>query len=182
MRQITRALMSGLLAGVISAVSFSAYSQTEVSKEYQLKAVFLFNFIQFVQWPETSFEEESSPFIIGILGNDPFGFFLDKTVEGEAVNGHPLVVQRYRSVEEIGKCHILFVGISDRKVINQALDSLSDKNILTVSDLQNFGAHGGMIGFVTREGKVRFQINHKAAEEANLIISTKLLRLAEIVE
>src|SRR5580692_3792840 len=71
-------------------------AQTSISKEYQIKAVFLFNFAQFVQWPETNFSGADAPFCIGVLGDDPFDAFLDETVRGETVKGHPLVVRRYR--------------------------------------------------------------------------------------
>src|SRR5690349_20901076 len=63
-----------------------------ISKEYQIKAVFLFNFAQFVKWPSTAFTHANEPFCIGILGDDPFDAFLDETVRGEKIDGHPLVI------------------------------------------------------------------------------------------
>ena len=67
--------------------------------EYQVKAVFLFNFSQFVDWPPASFADGRSPLVIGVLGRDPFGATLDEIVRGETVNGRPLVVRRYESID-----------------------------------------------------------------------------------
>src|SRR4051812_24348582 len=86
-----------------------AYAQVSASSEYQLKAVFLFNFTQFVEWPAATFPAADTPFIIGILGKDPFGNYLNETINGEKVNGHALVVEHYNTIEELKICHILFI-------------------------------------------------------------------------
>jgi len=152
-----------------------------VTKEYQLKAVFLFNFAQFVEWPSSAFPEPQTPLVIGVLGADPFGAYLDETVRGETVNNHPLAVQRYRRVEEITTCHILFVSRPEQDHLAQLLVSLKGRSILTVGDAERFTARGGMIRFVTDHNRIRLRINVEAAEAANLNISSKLLRPAEIV-
>ena len=84
-----------LLLGIFSS------AQTAGDREYQLKAAFLFNFTQFVEWPSASLPEPSSSLVIGILGENPFGNYLEEIVTGEVVNGHPLVVQQYKNVDEI---------------------------------------------------------------------------------
>src|SRR5262245_36573345 len=88
-------------------------AETTPPPEYQLKAVFLFNFAQFVEWPSAAFPEAQTPLVIGILGEDPFGAYLDETVRGETVNNRSLIVRRYRRVEEIETCHILFISRSE---------------------------------------------------------------------
>jgi hypothetical protein len=157
-------------------------AQTGISKEYQIKAVFLFNFAQFVEWPTNAFPEAQTPLIIGILGNNPFETYLDGTVQGEKVNGHPLVVQRFSRAEDLKKCQILFISQSESKRVNRILANLKGQNILTVSDIDGFAKNGGVIRFVTEQNKIRFRINLEAAKNANLTVSSKLLRLAEIVE
>jgi len=149
--------------------------------EYQLKAVFLFHFAQFVEWPEGAFTAPGAPLVIGVLGEDPFGRYLDETVQGETVNGHPLVVRRYRQVDEITTCHILFVNRPAPAGLERVLDSLKGRAILTVGDADRFAGRGGMIRFVTDHNKVRLRINLAVAEAANLKLSSKLLRPAEIV-
>lgn len=152
------------------------------SREYQLKAVFLYNFTQFVEWPAHSFSSAQEPMIIGILGKDPFGSSLEEAIAGETVNGHPLAVRRFNSPEEIGTCHILFVNISDAKKLAKIIAGLQKKNILTVSDAPDFLKQGGMVKFLNRNNKIKLQVNLEATKAVNLIISSKLLRLVEIFE
>ena len=156
-------------------------AQAAPTPEYQLKAVFLFNFAQFVEWPPSAFPDSGAPLVIGILGADPFGSYLDETVRGERVNEHPLVVQRFRRVEDIAACHILFVAEPGRGHLKPILDSLKGRSVLTVSDVERFTSRGGMIGFVTDQHRIRLRINLAAARAAELTISSKLLRPSQIV-
>jgi hypothetical protein len=150
------------------------------SKEYQLKAIFLFNFTQFIEWPANAFADANTPLVIGVLGENPFGTYLEETVSGEKINGHRLVVHHYKNVQEIKNCHILFVNLRSGDRPEQALSSLRNRNILTVSDAANFIRQGGMIRFFNENNRIRIQINQEAAKDADLTISSKLLRLAEI--
>lgn len=151
------------------------------SREYQVKAVFLFNFAQFVEWPDSAFGAADAPLIIGVLGDDPFGAFLDTTVQGESVNRHPLVVRRFRRVDDIGACHILFVSRNGPDYAAQAVERLKDRAILTVSETATFARSGGMVQFVTDRNRIRLLINLQAAQAADLTLSSKLLRPAEII-
>jgi len=148
--------------------------------EYQVKAVFLFNFAQFVEWPSPA-AASNLPFVIGVLGDDPFDGFLDEIVQGELVNNRPFVVRRYRHGEEIADCHILFVGRSAAEQLPKVLASLKGRHILTVGDVNDFASRGGIVQFVTENKRVRLKINVNAAKAANISISSKLLRPAEIV-
>ena len=156
--------------------------QAPPSREYQLKAVFLFNFTQFVEWPPTAFTSPMDPFVIGILGDDPFGNYLEETIAGEYVLGHPLVVHHYNSTKEISNCHILFISSQDIKRAKDMLAETNARNMLTVSDMENFARLGGMIGFVNNENRIKLQIKPAAAKNAGLNISSKLLRLADIID
>lgn len=155
--------------------------QTLTPQEYQIRAVFLFNFTQFIEWPQNAFLNENSPMVIGVLGQDPFGNVLEETIRGEEMNGHPLVVQRFSKVEEIEVCHILYVNVSKSDQLKHVFESLKNKNVLTVGDINNFSKQGGMIRFFTENSKTRIRINLESTKEADLTISSKLLRLAEIV-
>jgi len=170
---------------LLSALLFSSTpgwsAETGNYKEYQIKAAFLYNFTQFIEWPTNAFPEASTPLKIGILGTDPFGKTLDDLVRDEKVSGHPLAVVRYRHVEDIKDCHILFVSQSEASRIDDILHALKDRPILTVGESENFARNGGMIRFLTEKNKTRLRINATAAKDANLILSAKLLKLAEIV-
>ncbi|HEY3405739.1 MAG TPA: YfiR family protein [Ohtaekwangia sp.] len=156
-------------------------AQSEAAREHQVKAVFLFNFAQFVQWPDIAFDHTTSQLVIGVLGTDPFGSFLDETVKGESVNGHPLRVLRFQKPEDVVGCHILFIQIPKNEQLREVLEKLKGRHILTVSESTTFIKQGGIVRFVKENNKIRFQINLAAAKEADLVISSKLLRLAEVV-
>ena len=174
---------AGLLLVILTGsviINLSLNAQKPLSREYQLKAVFLSNFTQFVLWPDSAFQQSDSPLIIGILGVDPFGSYLDENIRGEAVGTHPLEVRRYATTEKINECHILFIKIKNKNTISRALDKLKCQSILTVSETENFTRIGGMIEFYNDTAKIRLRINVQPATDANLVISSKLLRLAEI--
>lgn len=156
-------------------------AETAPTQEYQIKAVFLFNFARFVDWPPTVFAGPEAPLVIGILGDDPFGTFLDDTIRGERVGGRSLVVRRYRRVEEMGVCHILFISRSESTRLAEIMRALKGRSVLTVGEAEEFNQRSGMIRFVTENKKVRLRINVEAAHAADLAISAKLLRPAEIV-
>jgi hypothetical protein len=151
------------------------------SAEYQLKAVFLFNFAQFVEWPAHAFRDAKAPLVIGILGVDPFGPFLDQLVRGEKVGDRPLIVRRFRRTDDITECHILFVSRSEAATIGQVIAHLNGRSLLTVSDADTFTRQGGIVRFVTENGKIRLRINVEAAKRCELTISSKILRPAMIV-
>jgi hypothetical protein len=181
--RINRGLSAAWL--VLSALLLSSgpglSAEPPAPREYQLKAVFLFNFAQFVEWPSQAFADAQTPLVIGVLGKDPFGAYLDETVRGETVNNRSLVVQRYGRVEDINTCHILFISRSEGDRLEQILARLRGRNILTVADAEGFAPPGVMIRLVTVENKIRLRINLEVAQAANLKISSKLLRTAEIV-
>ena len=149
--------------------------------EDQVEAVFVFNFSHFVEWPPDAFDAPTDPFIIGILGNDPFGAHLDQVVQGEQINGHPLRVQRFRSIADIKRCQILFIDRSETGRIGQILTALSGRSTLTVSQADEAAEHGVMIQFATENNRIRLRINVESARAAGLTISSKLLRPAAIV-
>jgi hypothetical protein len=150
-------------------------------RHYQLKAAFLVNFAQYVEWPTEAFPTADTPFVFGVLGDNPFHPALKDLVTGEVVNGRKALVEEYKSVRDIRRCHILFISDSERTRLPAIMRALKGRSILTVSDLEGFERDGGMIRFVTQT-RVRFRINSAAASEANLTISSKLLRLADSVE
>ena len=172
---------SWLVTFALLSSSGANLSAQQISNEYQIKAAFLYNFTQFVEWPAGAFANAQSPLIIGVIGDDPFGSYLDDIVRGEKVNNHPLVVQRFHRVHEIKTCHVLFVSRSEASQIEQIFSTLSGRSILTVGDFEGFALRGGMIRFIMENKKIRFRINVGVVKAAKLTISSKLLRAAEII-
>ena len=147
--------------------------------EYKLKAAFLFHFSQFVDWPAKSFADSQTPFVIGVLGENPFGADLEQTVHGKIVGTHPLTVREFSSLAEAtNHCHILFISSSEQQRFPEIISRLEGLHILTVGEADNFGEAGGMIHFVLEGTKIRFRVNETAATRSGLKISAKLLSLA----
>lgn len=161
-------------------VAVAQPSRGQAFDEYQVKAAFLFNFAQFVQWADARGARDD-PFVIGVLGDDPFDGYLDATVSGESVGGRPFVVERYRNVAEAARANILFVSRSESQRIGQIVEALRGKPVLTVSDADDFAKRGGMVQFVTANKRIKLSINLDRARASNLTISSKLLRPATIV-
>jgi YfiR/HmsC-like len=174
LRQATAACL--LVAFAFTGVPVRA---TGAFTEYEVKAVFLFNFVQFVKWPPTSFSDTSAPYVIGILGNDPFGKALENTIRGEIVEGRKLTLRRAQRVEDVTDCHVIYISQSEEGRVGDILARLRPTHALTVSDITQFCRQGGMIGFVLEGGKVRFEIKSGTAKNAGLQISSRLLKLAK---
>ncbi len=147
------------------------------AEEYHVKAIFLYNFAKFVEWPADSPPGEMC---IGILGDDPFGGELQQVVAGKTVNGHGFTVKRLKP-ETAKTCQIVFVAISEKKRFKAILDLLRGAGVLTVGESPGFCESGGVINFEVVDSKVRFDVNLGAAERARLKLSSKLIGLARIV-
>lgn len=169
-------LLVGLLA-VASVAGAQNYS------EYEVKAAFLVNFGKFVEWPDKAFDKPGSPLVIGIVGTDPFGDILEKTVKGRTINGRSWKIVRFKSASEIGYCHILFVSSSEKGRMRQIIHAVANKPVLTVGDeLEEFCQLGGIINFSRRQSKYGFEINKITADEKKIRMSSKLLMLAKIIK
>ncbi len=171
-----------VLAFLFAVTQCAALADTAPSKEYGLKAAFLFNFAGFVEWPARAFAAPDAPLEVAVLGDDPFHGVLEETVRGEKVAGHAFTVRHYHAVAEIQNCHILFISAAEADNIDAVLATLKGRAILTVSDAKDFAARGGMIQFVTENNRIRLRINLEAAKAAQLVLSSKLLRPAEIIQ
>ena len=154
----------------------SGVAPAESANEYQVKAAFLFNFAKFVEWPPNVFPDSDTPLAICVLGQDPFGSYLDDTLRGERVNSRPLTVQRFRNITDVKRCHVLFISRSESGHLNDIVANVKYHKILTVTDV-DAAKSGVIIRFVSEGSRIRFRIDVEAAKAASLTISSKLLRL-----
>ena len=148
--------------------------------EYQVKAVFLFNFAKFIEWPPAKLGEPDSPLVIGIIGDNPFGTLLDETIKDQTINGHKLVSRAISTTAEAAACHIVFISRSEKERLRPLLAGLKGQPVVTVSELRGFAQDGGMIALVLLNGRVKLEINPAAAGEAGVKLSSKLLSIARI--
>lgn len=181
MAVLSKTLRALLFCALGLTVFLRGACAAEAPTEYQVKAVFLYNFSHFVDWPPQASSEPNEPFVIGVLGSDPFGARLDDAVRGEQIGQHPLLVRRFRNVGEVGNCRILYIDRSEGADLGRILAALDHRTTLTVSDLEGSSQRGVMIQFLTENNRIRLRINVESARAAGLTISSKLLRPAEIV-
>ena len=170
-----------MCAWVALNAGYNLYAEPSSSREYSVKGAFLYNFAKFVSWPEEAFRDDQMHITLCILGKDPFGGAL-ASVKGKSVKDRKVVIKHCATLDELGKCHILFISRSEEQNLSEILAKVKNWNTLTVSDMEGFAQSGGVNNFVTVEKKIRFEINLDAAERTGLKISSKLLRLAKIVK
>jgi len=150
-------------------------------KEYQIKAAFLFNFAQFVEWPDSVFISPDAPFCVGVLGDDPFGGALDEAMRGEAIGNHKMTVQRSHQLADLKNCQMIFVSKSEKSHLQEIFGLIGSRPVLTVGDVSGFARSGGEINFIIEGTKVKFEINPDAARNCGLKFNAQLLSLGRIV-
>ena len=146
--------------------------------EYQLKALFLVRFPEFVTWPDKAFSGPGAPIVIGILGDDPFEGALDQAAKGKMVSGRKIAVRRVSRMEDLKNCHIAFIANSERTRLSEIVAGLGGSNTLVVGDTELVARQGGAIGFKMVGTGVRFEINNGATRRAGLVVRSRLLKLA----
>jgi hypothetical protein len=164
------------LAILIAQASLAQTPQVE----YQIKATFLFNFAKYVEWPNQAFPHPDSPFMICLAG-DPFEGAVEQTVAGERLDGRPFIVKHIVLGDNVRECHMLYIAASEARRSGEMIGAVRNLPILTVGEPEDFINTGGMIRFTENAHRIRFQINPDAAERASLKVSSRLLRLADIV-
>jgi hypothetical protein len=161
------------------AVGVSLLQAQARPSEYQVKAAYLFNFGQFVQWRTPINLSDTYP--ICVLGRDPFGPVLDHVLAGGTIDGRRTVVRRIGQSKDAPGCRIVFISDSEASQLPQTIAGLNTWRVLTVSDLPDFTRRGGMIQFVSSSDRVRFEVNLASAEDAGIVLSAELLKVAVLV-
>lgn len=176
-----RALQARWKMFLVGVCLLAAAARAQSVTEYQVKAAFLFNFARFVEWPADAFPSADSALQICVLGQDPFGREFEQVIVDKAVNGHRIEIAHPDGVPQARACQIVFIAASEKARLVSILQGLKGTSVLIVGDTPGFAALGGAINFVIDDGRVRFEINLKAAELAHLKISARLLTVAKVV-
>ena len=170
-------------AGIVALALALEAAQPQAAWVYEIKAVFLYHFAKYVEWPPARLPVGSgTPLGVCVIGRDPFGTTLEETVRDRTVRGRPIRLSRISTPADMRQCHVLFVGLSDAPEIRAALDAAHGTGVLTVGESAQFQALGGMVRFVVEKGRVRFDVNQETALRSGLRISSRLLKLARSVK
>lgn len=173
-------LLSGILFLVVSALPGNVSDSSAeklLSREYRLKAAYLYNFAKFIEWPEETFPNKDTPMTLAVLGADPFGGHLS-VIESRTIKGRKVRVQYFKSLKELEFCHLLFINAPDSEHLARAFNALKGLSVLTVGEMRGFSESGGMIQLLKRKNRIYFRINRAAAERSRLTISPILLKVA----
>lgn len=159
------------------------FAASQVSREYVLKAGYIYSFTKFIKWPEKASREiENNGLNFCVVGEDPFGNMLGKIAKKLKKKNKILLITPKVSIEKMPQCHILFVSQSENSKVNQILLRVRNYPVLVIGDTPGFGKKGIGINFFLQKNKIRFEINREALEGAGLVVSSELLNLARIVK
>ena len=166
-------LALALLGGAGAAVA-----QTS---EAELKAAFVFNFARYVEWPADAGGAAGEAFRLCLLGRRDALFAALAALDGKSVGERSLRVRAAAREDDLASCHLLVVGESEAEHFERILQPLAGVPVLTVNGSGRFLDAGGIIGLVTENDRVRFDINLGAARRNGLALSSNLLKLARTV-
>jgi hypothetical protein len=166
------------MAAAGGSLTRPATAQPPPPSQYDVQAVYLFDFAKFVRWPEGAGHESIN---LCIAGQRQYADTLQKIVTGEAIDGRPLAVRTILRPEDESGCSILFIGAMEQDRVDALLTAASGKPMLTVSDMSAFLDHGGMIQFLVLQKRVRFSVNLKAVQQSGLSLDSELLKVAVAV-
>ena len=178
---IRRACGFLLLAFFAALAPVHLRAESALEREYEIKAAYIYNFINYIDWPENAFPPAGGTITIGVVGDTPFGAAL-AVLNGKQVKGRTVALKQIVDIKDLDRCQIVFINSSEKARLPELLEKLKDSRALTVSEIDGFAQQGGIINFISEHNKVRFEINPDAARRLGLNISSELLKLAKVVK
>jgi len=187
--RVFRSLASLRGAGTVLLLAFFAAlavptqlrAESPLQREYEIKAAYLYNFINYIEWPENAFPAPGGTIVVGVVGESPFGAAL-QVLNGKQIKGRTVTLKQIEDVKDLDQCQIVFINSSEKARLPELLGKLKESRVLTVSEIEGFAQDGGIINFISEHNKVRFEINPDAARRLGLNISSELLKLAKVVK
>lgn len=168
------ACVSLLIVTFLATMHSTARAEDAPTIEYKVKASYLYNFLQFVEWPVDAFANNT--ILLCVFGVDNFGAAL-RPIAGEIVRGRTIAVRYFQDVKGLENCHMVFVSASESERDSQVLQYLLGRPVLVVGETNGFAERGGTINLIQVADKIRFEINQQAAKRSRLKISAQLLKL-----
>ncbi|MBN2578186.1 MAG: YfiR family protein [Pirellulales bacterium] len=174
---------AGALALPVHFASAQAAADVQLQQEYEVKAVFIYSFGRFVEWPPSVFASKHAPFRIGVLGKDPFGGALDQIARLRKIGDRRIVIDHFPSLSDYHPCQVLFVPkTTPPEEQMAAIKKLGTQPVLLVGEEPNFTQQGGTINFFLDQDSIRFSINAETVKRQHLSIDAKILQMAALSE
>jgi hypothetical protein len=168
-----------MICALVTLVSAAPVLTAEEKDPLDVKAVWLRNFSVFVNWPEGRFADKKSPFVLGVIGENPFGKRLDELASRSQMKKREVKVRVITDLKEIRHCHMLCVSASESERLAEIAREAEQSNVLTVSDMTEFAAKGGMIQLCQQGNQIRFEINLQKGLAAKLVFDSRLCQMAK---
>lgn len=146
--------------------------------EYQIKAEFIERFTRFIEWPAAPPQPQGEPFVIGVIGRDPFNGYLEAIARARTIKGRPVKIAHLASLDAIRSCQILFIASSEKGSVVEIVARTRTYPVLTIADTPGALSSGVMINLYTAENKVRFEVNEQQLSRVGFAASAQLLKLA----
>ncbi|MGE3175793.1 MAG: YfiR family protein [Rhodospirillaceae bacterium] len=178
-KRIARAALAGTACACLPPWFAPAVASEASPLEVAVKATYLYKFAPFVSWPPGARRNARSG--LCIVGDAPFGETLERAVAGQSIEGRPIAVRRYAQADPAAPCMVMYLAGSPAEPVERSLEAMRGAPVLTVTDAARGQSGRGIIHFVLDEGKVRFEIDNRAATASGLTISSRLLGLAREV-
>ncbi len=163
---------------LIAAIFLGSIISPCLGQNYKMHTVFIFSFTRYIQWPASY---NGGEFEILVLGDSPIVEELKAMAQAKKVGDRNIKVTRINSPDEIRKCNILFVPAAQSSQIDEVLTKVTSQSILIVTEEPGLGAKGSNVNFITRDGKLAFELNQSAATRQGLKVSNELSRLAILI-
>jgi hypothetical protein len=168
----------GLALLVVCLAAVVAGGTAHAAEEYALKAEFIERFTHFVDWPDSAFSSPDAPFVICVLGENPFDDYLAQIAAARTIRSRKVRVSLPKGLGDVKRCHVLFVARSEKARLAAILSQTNDQPILTIGDTEGFAQRGVLINFYLDGDKVRFEVNADAVKKSGLKVSAQLMNLA----
>ena len=159
----------------------SAVSAQHAADESSIRAAMVVNMARFIDWPAWKSDAEHPQFIICILGADPIEHY-SASLEHQTSESRPVVVRHLTANEPVNSCHVLYIGLADRKLLSRIEPELTKNAVLAVSARSNAITGNQVVGLPAVDDHIHIEINLSVAQRSNLQISSRLLRLATVTQ
>jgi len=150
-------------------MSLSVFGQQSM-----FKALFMFNFTKYIEWPNQS---SSSEFIIGVFGNDDIVPELQKLAAARKINGKSIIIKSVKTLSEASGSHLFYVPSSKSNQLNEAIEFFNGKQTLLISEDKGACQKGTAINYIMDGGKMKYEICKKNILSQKLNVDQKLIAL-----
>lgn len=175
------------LIAVVVTIAISAPASARSTADIQLNAQkieagLIYNFLKYTAWPQSSLSGSNPNMVVCLYGGDSFDGHLDP-LEGRTAQQYVIAIRQIYRIEQLDACHLVFIPQSRQGDLQKILARIKNKTVLTVSNIPDFAAQGGMVEFFTgADHRMHLNINTKAVRSAGLHIQDRMVKLAEVVQ